>query len=229
MEGTVAAAGRTLYNDESVFLLLGVRMADPLSEVITLLQPADRLLEGDQRGGSLGCALLDVRPAELLHRARGPLPPRGRRAAGRRARGRRLRASAGDARLHPVRLRAGNARVSRPESDGHGGRESSPRHPRRTTRCAHARRLLRLRVARCRLARVPVAGAGASARRRAACGTRSTRQRGIERTETRPRPRAHTAGGSAARRGASVKARRRGASGAGARAGRRATCAAPYA
>ena len=107
-------------------------MSDPLSEVIALLQPAHRVLQAHQRRRPLGRPLLGLRPAELLRRARGQLSPRRRRPACHHARGGRLRAPAGDAGLHDVGLRAGDARTDRPEGDARPDGRSPPRHARRT-------------------------------------------------------------------------------------------------
>ena len=121
MSRTIEGKGRTIYNSSPSFVCDRPAMSDPLAEVIAPAAAARRVLEGHQRRRSLGGSLLGVRAAELLRRARGQLPPRGRRRGAARARGRRLRAAAGDARLHAVGVRAGDAGAHRPQ-----GRANAP-------------------------------------------------------------------------------------------------------
>ena len=100
-------------------------MSDPLSEVIALLQPRAVFSKRISGAGRWGVALLGLRPPKLLRGAGGQLPSRGGRPTRPHARGWRLRAAAGDAGLHHVRLRAGDARAVRPEGGGRAWRARS--------------------------------------------------------------------------------------------------------
>ena len=130
---TIAKACGTIYNVESIFhlrasslrcypqgcgeLRLGRPYERPPLGSCHAASAAHRVLETHHRRRSLGRRLLGLRPPELLRRAQGKLPSRGRRSACPHARGRRLRPPAGDSGLHHVWLRAGEARAVRPERD----------------------------------------------------------------------------------------------------------------
>ena len=118
-------------------------MVDPLSEVITLLQPRTVFSKGISGAGRWGVRYADVRPAELLHRAR-------RKAAavawmGRtplHARGGRLRAACRRRPPSPCRASSRSTpRAHRPQGDAIADRGGAPRHgatARRTCGCSAA-------------------------------------------------------------------------------------------
>src|SRR5271170_989529 len=123
----MTATNRTFYTVESVF-----HLRESIHERSSLrshraASAARRFLETHQRRRSLGRALLGVRPPKLLYRARGPLSSRRGRPACPHSRDWRFHTSAGDAGLHDVWLRAGDACSVRPESDvRHGRRGGRP-------------------------------------------------------------------------------------------------------
>ena len=103
-------------------------MVDPLSEVIALLRPRTVFSKGISGAGRWAVRYSEFgQPsfcAVLEGRCRLAVDGRG---AG-HARGRRLRAAAGDAGLHDVELRAGDARRYRSEGDAGADRGGPPRH-----------------------------------------------------------------------------------------------------
>ena len=90
-------------------------MIDPLSEVIALLRPRTVFSKGISGAGRWGVRYTDFGQPSFctVLEGRCRLAVDGRGTA--HARGRRLRAAAGDARLHHVRVRAGEAEAHRSE------------------------------------------------------------------------------------------------------------------
>ena len=157
-------------------------MVDPLAEIIALLRPRTVFSKGISGAGRWGVRYSDFRPTELLRGARGSLSAGCRWRGCSRARGGRLRAPAGDARLHAVELRAGEACAAR-SAGTTAAQTGEVRHGRRGGR-PDVRLLggyFAIRLARCGVAGVAAAGASARARCRAAFGAGEARRRGIER------------------------------------------------
>ena len=167
---------------------------------------AHGVLQGHQRRRPLGRSLLGLRRAELLRGARGQLSSRRRRPA------RALTLEAGDFVLLPATpgfTLSGFEPVKPeridPKVTAAPDRRSPPRHPAvdpPTCGCSAATssstRPMRRCWCRCCRAVVHVRGV------RAALDAGAARRRGIERSGTGPRPRAHAPRGGAAHRGAAV-------------------------
>ena len=90
-------------------------MADPLSDVITLLRPRTVLTKGISGAGRWGVRYSNFGHPSFCTVVQGSCRLAVDGAGRRHARGGRFRAVAGDAGLYALRFRAGEAEIDRPE------------------------------------------------------------------------------------------------------------------